>query len=268
MLKSSAIVMKVMFLNIFEGCQEKERFQKIVSFVKRANPDVLGLSELYNWDRRNYAKLKIFLKQTRFKFHVFYRSANKFHVGIFSKYPLSQAADISEGVGMAKPKVTLQFPAQSFSVVVAHLSHIDEDTRLREVDIILRHVRMKEPTIIMGDFNALSPLDRYDDAKVLQDMRKAGIDKFGRKKLRKEVIKKIMATGFIDAVRAHSKKFEYSVPTKYCKDKNHFTKLRLDYLFITDPLLRNLRNARIIRTAETNQLSDHFPLLAEFTPNK
>ena len=116
----------------------------------------------------------------------------------------------------------------------------------------------------MGDFNSLSPLDKYDDAKILASMKQVGIGKFGRGKLRKEVIQKVMDAGFIDTIKEFSKTFEYSVPTMYCKDKNHFADLRLDYLFITRPLVDSLKNARIIRTEETNQLSDHFPLLAEF----
>ncbi|MBI2552430.1 endonuclease/exonuclease/phosphatase family protein [Candidatus Uhrbacteria bacterium] len=257
--------MKIMFLNIFEGCQEPERFGKIVSFINRENPEILGLSELYDWDKDNFTKLKKFLDQTDFNSHVFYKSANNFHVGIFLKHSFGQAADISEGLGMAKAKVTIALDNLELSVIVAHLSARDEDTRLKEFEIIAKNVSREEPTIFMGDFNSLSPLDPYDDSQLLDDMRKAGMDKFGGGELRKEVIQKIMDAGFIDAVRKRSQAFEYSVPTGYCRDPNHFTKLRLDYLFITESLRSSLRDARILRTEETNQLSDHFPLLAEFT---
>ncbi|OGL65165.1 hypothetical protein A3B21_00300 [Candidatus Uhrbacteria bacterium RIFCSPLOWO2_01_FULL_47_24] len=257
--------MKIMFLNIFEGCQEPERFKRIVSFINRENPEVLGLSELYDWDKDDFAKLKMFVKQTNFPVQAFYKSANNFHVGIFSKHPFNQTADISEGLGMAKVKVTIVFDNIALAVIVAHLSHLSEDIRLKEVGVISKYVKREEPTIFMGDFNSLSPLDRYNDGQLLEDMRKAGMDKFGGKKLRKEVIQTIMDAGFFDAVHEPAKALEYSVPTAYCKDQNHFTKLRLDYLFITDPLRSSLKSARILRTEETNQLSDHFPLLAEFT---
>jgi exonuclease III len=116
----------------------------------------------------------------------------------------------------------------------------------------------------MGDMNSLSPQDPYDENVVLSEMHKVGLDKFGKGKLRYEVIKKILDFGFADSLKQFWANFEYSVPTVFNIDEAHFTKLRLDYIFVTRNLLPYLLKSEVIRTEETNQLSDHFPVAAEF----
>jgi exonuclease III len=117
---------------------------------------------------------------------------------------------------------------------------------------------------LIGDLNSLSPLDSYDENELLEKMKKAGIQKFGIDYIRKDVQKRILDAKLIDALRQLSDKFEFSAPTEYNKDETHFMKLRVDYIFITEPLLPLLDSAKILRTEETEQLSDHFPIVAEF----
>ena len=63
--------MKILSFNIFEGCEDKTRFNQLVNFVNKENPDVLGLLELNNWDKDDSAKLKQFVKETGFKYFCF-----------------------------------------------------------------------------------------------------------------------------------------------------------------------------------------------------
>ena len=152
---------------------------------------------------------------------------------------------------------------EKISFILTHLHSKNENLRLKELKIIQQYLKTDANIILMGDLNTLSPLDDYDEIKLIDKMSKLGINKFGIKKLRKEVIQKIINQGFTDAIRKFSKSFEYSVPTTSNKDEKHFTKLRLDYIFVSKLLARKLTNAKIIRTKETNQLSDHFPVIIE-----
>ena len=255
--------MKFMYLNIFEGCPERTRFKNIISFINKQKPDILGLSELNNWGKNNFKKLKEFQNKTKFKEVIFCKSLNEYNLAILSNTDFINFDVINEGfkTGMIKAKIKVN--GVGISIILTHLHSISEDLRLKEVDIIKRYINKKENTIFMGDLNSLSNLDNYNERKILADMKNIQSDKFGTKKLRKEVINKIMKLGFIDPARKFSKSFEYSVPTKYNKDEAHFTKLRLDYIFVTKRLSSKLRKAKIIRTKETNQLSDHFPVVAE-----
>jgi exonuclease III len=116
----------------------------------------------------------------------------------------------------------------------------------------------------MGDLNSLSPQDAYDQSQLLKQMQDAGTKKFGTATLRFEVITSILKSGLVDVVKQAHPNFEFSVPTPYNRDAEHFTQLRLDYIFTSSDLVKNLKSARIIRTAVTDQLSDHYPVAAEF----
>ncbi len=113
----------------------------------------------------------------------------------------------------------------------------------------------------MGDLNSLSSKDCYDEKQLLEEMKSLGIKKFGVEKIRFDTIKEIEKIGFIDSLKLFTDKFEYSVPTKYNKDFAHFTKLRLDYMFVTKSFKGNIMNTKILREEETNKISDHFPVL-------
>ena len=112
-------------------------------------------------------------------------------------------------------------------------------------------------------FKLLLEIDNYDEEKLIRQMRDIGLTKFGDRKLRKDVHQMILDFGLIDSLREFSKDFEYSVPTDFNQDEAHLAKLRLDYAYITPSLRKHLKSSKIIRNEETNQLSDHFPILIE-----
>ncbi len=256
--------MKILYLNVFEGCQEEDRFNKIIRFVTNENPDILGLSELNGWDKDNFAKLKDFQKKTNYRHVVFCKVDRGYHLALFSNQDFQDQLTINKGLGVGMIKAKLSLNNEPITVILTHLYYINEDLRLKELEIIQRHINSDEKNILMGDMNSLSFLDKYDENQLLDEMRKMGRDKFGKDKIRKDVIKKIMKLGFVDVVRQFSDSFEYSVPTLFNIDKEHFTKLRLDYIFVNQHLADKVKDARIIRNEETNQLSDHFPVVAEF----
>ena len=59
----------------------------------------------------------------------------------------------------------------------------------------------------------------------------------------------------------------HTVPTALNADRMHFTKLRLDYCLVNEPLLDHCGGQRgqltscVVRDNKSSNLSDHFPLL-------
>jgi exodeoxyribonuclease-3 len=255
--------MKVMYLNILEGSREKERFEKIIRFVNSENPDILGLSELKDWDKNDYEKLKEFQKKTNYKNSVFCKCHRGFHLALFSNQDFLEQKTIADGFVNGFIRARLMINNEPMVVILTHLHYVNEDLRLKELEIIQQNIGNDENIILMGDMNSLSPLDNYDENQLLDFMRKIGIDKFGKEKIRRDAITKIMDMGFVDIVKQFSKSFEYSVPSLYNRDKDHFTKLRLDYIFANKQIADKVTKAKIIRNDITNQLSDHFPVVAE-----
>ncbi len=253
--------MKILYLNIYEGCIEPDRFQRLINFVKRENPDVLGLSELNKWEENDFAKLKEFQKQVALPFVAFCKSWRGYHLGLFSKLQLENQYTTSQGFknGLVKAEIK----EKRLTIILTHLSYYTEDERLAEIKLVQPLLNKK--TILIGDFNSLSPLDSYNEAEIVAELAKRGGTRFGTGKLRREAISKIMKMGFVDCVRKFEN-FQHSVPTLLPKQedsKNIVTDFRVDYVFVSSDLENKLQNAKIIRNKETDYLSDHYPVVAE-----
>jgi len=56
---------------------------------------------------------------------------------------------------------------------------------------------------------------------------------------------------------------DYSVPTKIVEDKMHATEMRLDYCLASKTLFNKTEghvHSKMVRSEETDELSDHYPL--------
>ena len=80
--------LKLLYLNVYRGCPEEDRFLKLIKFINEFSPDVLGLSELTDWDKDDYKKLKIFLDKTKYTHYIFGLSKTRYPLGLFSKFLL------------------------------------------------------------------------------------------------------------------------------------------------------------------------------------
>jgi exodeoxyribonuclease III len=254
--------MKILALNIFEGCSDDDRLQKIITFVNKQSPEILLLSEANGWEVNNFGRIRKFMKETNFKFFHFSKSNSGFNLIVFSKEKI-KVNSISKGFMHSLIIIKLN----NLVIFFTHLNPSNEDSRLKEIKIILEKIKEYDQCLLIGDLNSLSPLDVYDEKKILGESNTIKLKKFGVDKLRYDVQEEILKSGMIDGVKLFSKIFEYTVPTEFNRDKNHFTKLRLDYIYISSNLKDNLKSAIIIRNKITNQLSDHFPLFIELQKN-
>ena len=256
--------MKILSLNIFEGCEEETRFKQLINFVNKENPDVLALLELNNWDKDHSAKLKRFLKETNFRHFCFCKTESGYHMALFFNFELEESVSIIDGFNHGMIKAKIKSDNVSVWFVVTHLSPYTEDDRLKELEILFTNLPEESiDVVLMGDFNSLSPFDGYDEELLLKKAKTVNFKKFGVNNLRIDVQNKIIEKGFIDSFYYFSKKFESTVPTNYCKDYSHFVEMRLDYIFTTQNLLKHFVKARIVKDSETNKISDHFPVLLE-----
>src|SRR3989344_287617 len=113
--------MNIIYLNIFEGCKEKSRLNRIIEFARTEKPDVLGLSELYNWQKQGRKKLNYFLKKTGFKYHIFASSGFNRNVGLFSSLPIKKQKIFRRGFRSPVIKAEIEYKGQTVSVFLAHL---------------------------------------------------------------------------------------------------------------------------------------------------
>lgn len=260
--------MKVLFLNVFEGCQDKARLERIAAFVRKQNPDVLGLSEAVRWEEGGFAKLKEFQKLTGLGYSIFCKASSGYNLALLSKSALVEEANVVEGFKCGLLKAKFTSGNAELRVLLTHLHSRSEDLRLKEIELIANYVNPNENELFIGDLNSLSPLDEYNEKEIVAEARRRKLTKFGENSLRREVISKVMGWGFVDLVKKFSKEFGHSMPTPSATEEEkfkHFTNLRLDYAFASPVLASKVKSAAILRTEETSVLSDHYPVIVEIS---
>lgn len=255
--------MKILYLNVLKGCEEPDRFDKLVRFLREEKADVVGLSELYGWDKDNFKRLAYFKKAAGYEFDAFGFSENNRHLALFSNHPFQDVQVYSRGFHCAAVRSAVKLGGKKIVFFLAHLSPRSEDDRLAELGVLSKDFNTSTAQVFMGDLNSLSKRDHYDSAGLLAEMKRLGLEKFGKDEIRTEVTAFLEQQGFVDTVSHTASGFEYSVPTDYNKDAGHFSRLRLDYIYVSGQVAAGLKNAHILRNQTTNEISDHFPVIAE-----
>jgi len=165
---------------------------------------------------------------------------------LLSRYPLAEISN------MALPRLpgtklrsmlgaTLASgPVQGLSAFITHLDHAFEGTRLWQIRGVLRRIIQDGPHFVGGDFNTPGFLGRHT------------------RRLLPPVLRMLNSAGYQDAFRAvgegHGRTFPSTSPL-----------VRIDFLFFPGRWASGLRSARAIADGMMPQVSDHRPLLVEWT---
>jgi|GEM_PF-3603902 len=134
-----------------------DRLADLVTVVKQANPDILGLEELNEWNTGNPAIVEQFASAVGMQYYLA-PTWRGFDLAIFSRFPILEAENISEYVGNnGSLRAVVQIPdGPKLNVVIVHLDPIDQTLRTCEFDK-LRHSMASyqdQPSILMGDINS------------------------------------------------------------------------------------------------------------------
>ena len=81
-------------------------------------------------------------------------------------------------------------------------------------------------------------------------------------KLRFDAISKIISNGYVDCAVRLGKNKEYTAPTSINEYSAH-SNMRLDYIFLSESLIRHLKGYKVIKSDLTEKASDHYPVVVE-----
>ena len=123
-----------------------------------------------------------------------------------------------------------------------------EDKRLKELEIILKHVSEYKKQIILGDFNSLSVDDNYILRTLEVEPRFDVTEKLKRK--------------YVDVASYLKLDNRSTYPTPTNNNPAYTKPLRIDYIFVTPSLASYIKDATVIKTPTTEQASDHYPIIA------
>jgi len=253
--------MKIISFNIFDG--GRARMPKIISVIKQENPDFLAIQEANGFEKDNYKTLKELAAVLGYKYFAIALAPSGYHVASFSRYKFVAQIALTDKFRNAALQTVINQPYGKLAICNTHLSPWTESERIREIEIIEKAQKNYQYKIILGDINSLSPQDSFSDQQISK------FNDYQRKKLMKDgrlcfdVISKLLKNGYLDAAwekgAGDIKTVHKSTQEKYA----HSTLLRLDYVFVSKQLKEFLHNAKVIVNPDTDQTSDHYPIMIE-----
>ncbi len=260
--------LRIITYNVWYGFTKvPERKDSWIEWMNAQDPDIVSLQELNEYTHEELAKdaqsyghsYSVLLKEEGFP------------TGITSRYPIEDVQRIIEGFHHGLLRVRIK---QIYFYVI-HLHPSNWETRKSEITLILQDIeKLPEDSevILAGDFNTFSPLDStyYSHGKLepffneRDSMYKE--NNLDRGKLDYSVIQDLMNSGLVDleaSLRSSSYLFPGSFPTLIEKEGEHGDQRRLDYVFASENLTKQLIRAKIVTSDTALILSDHLPVIVD-----
>ena len=262
--------LRLISYNVWYGFSKvPDRKPAYLKWMKAQAPDVVSLQELNGYTEEKLAKDASAWGHS----HSVLLKTKGFPTGITSREPIEDVQRTFDAFhhGLIRVRISGVY------YYVIHLHPSNWETRNRETQLILKDIATLPKgaeVILAGDFNTFSS----DDAKCYQHGKLEPFfskrdEKYGEKNLRDgkldfSVIEHFKETGLVDlenSKRLADFVFNGSFPTKIEKAGDHGSARRLDYVFATSDIAKRTTRAETIATDATWVLSDHLPVIVEFS---
>lgn len=254
------IAMKLMTYNILNGGENG--LENIVKVVRDEEPDFLTINEANAFDTNQNKILKWFAEKAGFRYYEIALSGKaEYHVVVFSKYKWEKTTQITP---LTRSCIVTEFKTSAgrLSIASTHLTPFKEVERIPEINRILSYNKGIQNRILMGDLNSLSKIDGYKD-EMITGFNEMQINKFtANGKLCFDAIDVITSNGFVDPAVILKQNTIQTAPTAI-NEKSAHTNMRLDYIFVSQPLISFVKSYRVIKNATSETASDHYPIVLE-----
>ncbi len=268
--------LRVITYNIWNGFdwgKDSLRHQKFLEWAAFQKPDIFALQELCGYTQ---AELEQDAKAWGHDYTIILKEEG-YPVGLSSRWPIELVGKHREGLwhGM------LHVRTAGIDVFVVHLSPADWKFRSKEAQIITRQIDSlsNDKYLILGDFNAHSPMDADLDSK-----KKALLARYQMGDAKNEkhqnlrhgywdytAMSTFLAKGLIDVSMPFiepSERFSYPTPALaniwQTASEIQRNQHRIDFILASPALFRHCVYSRVLNGSETGGLSDHYPVMADF----
>lgn len=268
--------LKVMTYNVWNGFEwgkALDRKANLINWVVSKDPDVLALQELNAYTQE---KLEADAKKWGHSYAQLLKE-NGYSVGLTSKSPIKLKDKVNDGMWHG----LLHCKTYDIDFFVVHLSPSDYAFRKKEADIIADKIKNSrtDKFIVLGDFNAHSPSDAD-----YMSQKKSLLSKYLKANQRLDnkysntvngqfdfsVMSKFLSIPTVDVVQPYVNiEKRYSFPAMAVYKGNipidaSEKKERIDFILASLAISKYSINGTIYNSADTNSLSDHFPVEATF----
>ncbi len=239
------------------------RLDAVVSLLRRESPDILALQELRGFPGRRMREVAGALGMTPF----LARSVFGQSVAVLVRPPLRIVdwSGVRWRLHHAAAAVRVPTTAGQLTVVSTHLNAISPYRRLREARFLAARYRPgKGPVLLAGDLNSLDPGPDHTGrlAALSGPYRRRHTTPDGTADTR--AIAAFTDAGFVDLWAKAGTGDGHTVPTT--RGGGHefsATGMRLDYLMASPSVAARAAHARVLRGAEAEYASDHYPLAVD-----
>ncbi len=255
-----AQTLRVMSYNILYGGATGglDRTPLLVEQVRAARPDALALCECWGFLDDGGARMDAFCDAVGMR-GALVEAGTGNHVGLLYREPWSAASTSTTSAPMHHGLVRMLLTSGNAAVhvVATHLNAYSSLMRLAEAQVVVSRTRAGEPTVVMGDLNAL-PLG-YDAPLTSRRLLDEGL------RPDTHVAGYFADAGFVDVLASHGvTSHTYPTPLEAKRD-DFLGGVRLDYIMASGDLAGSCTAAWVVDTPEAGQASDHLPVVAEFS---
>ncbi len=271
--------MRILTYNIhgWRTLRNQPNLEQVAAVIAETEADLVGLNEVYHPVPASFGELSALetLAQSLGMHFVFgpcvrwpataELPARSFGNALLSRWPIIASAghhltpvDGKEQRGLLEARILLP-NQQTFTAYVTHLDHTDEAVRqiqLRAVHSWTARDRNR-PHVLMGDFNAISPWDYQDREEPFAHLAEhPKAHHLVPSPSGPRVISQMEKAGYTDVIRLQGKAGQSTyIPAE--------APLRIDYIWVSHPLVSRVRDAQIWQGETAAEASDHWPVLAD-----
>lgn len=236
--------------------------------IDDARPDIFLMQEAKGFDATGSAALYELEAQTGLRGFLAPAPRTGQNVAIFIRPPLQPVSFESDTSHFhhALAVLTLKLPSSGpvLTVISAHLCPNGAAVRQREAGYLAVRASPENLALLAGDFNSASPHD-------LEPPDFAGLPAHHRTRyisddlqtIDRTVLARLEAAGWIDVGHALDSESTPTVPTASFVD-TEFATMRCDYMMASKALAQHAKRYEVIRTADSDMASDHYPIVATF----
>jgi len=250
--------MRVFSYNILDGGEG--RADPLAEVIEANRPDVIGLVEATNGTVIERIAHRLKMDFVHAPGSVSQASA------LLTRWTIRDSINhglLRKGLSKSLLEASVVDPkGQAWVFGVVHLHHhakeADEQQRERELDVVLevfrRHREANTPHLLMGDFNANSPMQEIDIDKVKPGTRQAW--EANGKQIPRRVIQRMLQAGYLDTLAAADPEAAKAGGTF----TTQFPGQRVDYIFVYGIEPARIQSGWIEQDRLAKYASDHFPV--------
>ncbi len=249
--------LKILNWNVLYAFNHGKKVKEGAGWIKEQKPDVVVLQELNGQTHESFKKMAA---SWGHGFSALLKE-DGFPIGITSDAPIVVIEKKVRGFHHGYLHIT----THGIHLFAVHLWPDNEKESLVIPPMVKDLIARGERVVVLGDFNAESPLDD----KYLKSKPKLN------SKVSYTVMRRFLDAGLHDVVHKHDKNALITQPSpivipKWQPDMAAVEAMqrRIDFILVSKNLLDNSLTATILRSKALDEISDHYPVIAGFMIDK